>query len=103
MNWNHIILEGFCTRKLTCEKQKYFYELISTTPWKTKKIENKCYNPNYKTPRKPRYCKNRVSNHCWEKDCPHLGLSTVDEDEYKFFLKKFDEEYEYKENYDDGC
>lgn len=76
--WDYIVLEGFCFRCSSDEKHKYVYEVESTNPWRTKQMPNPNFNPNYKTPRKPRYCKNKISNICYENECPHLGLATAD-------------------------
>jgi len=75
IGWNHIIVEGFCMRKTSPKKHKYVYEIISINPYKTRKLKNPQYDKNYKTPRKPSYCKNRVTEICLMKECPYLAIS----------------------------
>jgi len=88
MQWNHLIFEGYCSRKWSIKKNKYMYQIIDTKePFKTKKIPNPKYDKNYKTPRKPRYCQNRICFICWEKNCPHLAMCPVNEKEYEMFMK----------------
>ena len=87
MDWDHLIFEGYCTRKYTTKKHKYNQEIISFDPLKTKKILNPDYDPKYRSPRKPSYCKNKVCYTCWEKNCPHLGMSPVDEETHYMFMK----------------
>ena len=93
--WSHIVLEGFCMRHCSCSKDKYHYRVIDydSHPWKTEKINNLCYDPNYRTPKKPKYCRNMICKDCWDNDCPHLGTSTPDDDEYEDIMKKIDELY----------
>jgi len=91
--WSHIILEGFCTRHLSEEKDKYVHEIVSIEPFKTIKKKNPKYDPKYRTPRKPKYCINAVCNICWEKECPYLGLSIPDEEDYENIMSKIAELY----------
>jgi len=79
IGWNFIIAEGCCMRKLSTKKDKYVYEVVSTEPWKTKKIDNPKYNPDYRVPIKPKYCKDKICYDCLENNCPHLGLSRPDD------------------------
>jgi len=87
MQWGHLIFEGFCTRTITTKKHKYNYKIISVEPWKTEKVPNPDYDPSYRTPRKPRYCQNKICFTCWKKNCPHLAMSPVDEEAYKMFME----------------
>lgn len=87
MNWNHIILEGFCCRKFSCKKDKYIYELIDVDKWKTKKVKNPNYDPKYKVPKKPKYCKGKICQDCFFEKCPHLGIGELPDDEYKKIMK----------------
>jgi len=72
--WNHIIVEGFCMRTTSPKKDKYVYELVSMEPYKTKKIKNPSYDPKYKIPKRPTYCKNKVIDICLMNECPHLAI-----------------------------
>jgi hypothetical protein len=83
MKWNHIILEGYCTRKFSTKGDKYLYKIVDTKELKTEKIENKEYDPNYRTPRKPSYCKDRICETCFFKNCPHLAVGDLPDKEYK--------------------
>jgi len=74
IGWNFIITEGYCIRKVSEKKGKYIYEVISTDPWKTKKKPNPYYDPKYRTPKKPKYCKDKICYECFENDCPYLGM-----------------------------
>ena len=94
MKWNHIVLEGFCTRKLSIKKDKYHYRLIDTKTLKTVKIDNKDYDPDYKTPKKPSYCKNRINQDCFFKNCPYLGIGEPPEKELKIIMRKICEIYD---------
>jgi len=97
--WNHIILEGFCMRKLSCAKHKYHYEVTDFDTLKTKRVPNKCYDPNYKTPRKPNYCQNIVCQVCYFKSCPHLGIGEPDDEDYDRIMRFIGEMYtDEKEN-----
>ena len=63
------------------------YKLIDSKELKTEKIINKEYDPNYHIPKKPRYCKDRICQVCFFKNCPHLGVGEVPEDDYKKIMK----------------
>jgi len=91
IGWNHIILEGFCMRKLSTKKDKYMYELVDG--FKTKKILNVEYDPKYRTPKKPKFCEDRICQVCFFKDCPHLATADLGEKEYKEIMKKINEVY----------
>ena len=91
IGWNHIILEGFCMRKTALEKGKYIYKLTTEPNFKTKKILNPFYNPNYKTPRKPSYCKNKICFECFDHWCPHLGIGKPPKDDYEKIMKATDD------------
>lgn len=91
--WNHIILEGFCTRTYSSEKNKYVYKLVDLGEWKTEKIPNPEYNKEYKTPRKPKYCKDKICQACYFKSCPHLAIGEVPIGDYKKIMKKINEVY----------
>jgi len=95
IGWNHIILEGFCCREYNCKKGKYVYEFYidDKKELRTKKVKNSCYDPKYKTPRKPKYCKDRINQDCYFKKCPHLGIGEVEETDYKKIMKKINEVY----------
>ena len=82
MQWNHLICEGYCCRKWSLKKSKYFVDVVTN-----EKIPNKVYDSNYKTPRKPKYCKNKVCFTCWEKHCKFLVMTSVDEKTFKMFMK----------------
>ena len=64
------------------KKDKYVYRLISTEPYKTEKIKNPMYDPKYKVPKKPNYCKNKITENCLMNDCYHLAIGAVDEKSY---------------------
>lgn len=87
--WAHIILEAYCARKWSEKKDKYVYEGIPGKEFKTKKVPNTMYNPNYKTPKKPNYCPNTPRYICLEKECPHLAYTDAVEDDYFFLNKKY--------------
>lgn len=89
MVWTHIILEACCARKWSDKKGKYLYELIDRKKFKTKKIPNSCYDPNYKTPKKPNYCSKIPQYICLEKNCPHLAYTNALEADYLFLNKKY--------------
>lgn len=93
MKWNHIILEGYCTRKFSTKGDKYLYKLINTKELKTEKIENPEYDPNYKTPRKPRYCEDKICQTCYFKECPYLGTCDLPKNEYKKIMLFIDKMY----------
>jgi len=94
--WSHIILEGICTRHISREKDKYNYRIKDTEeiPWKFEKVKNPYYDPKYKVPKKPKYCKSRICYDCFDNDCPYLGISKPPDDEYKDIMMKIDEMYE---------
>lgn len=95
--WSHIILEVFCLRTSDCRKGKYLYEIVNEDEFvkgetmKTKRVPNLKYDPNYRTPRKPSYCPSTPSYVCLEKDCPYLGYSNADEDDYKWLWKRYED------------
>ena len=91
MKWTHIIIEAYCGRKWSPCKSKYHYRIIGTSKdvFKTKKILNPKYDPAYRTPRKPSYCKNEVCYTCLEKECPHLCYCNANDDDYKMFFQGF--------------
>jgi hypothetical protein len=98
IGWNHIILEGFCCRTYSCKKGKYIYKFdvngnIDSLSLQKNKVLNPCYDPKYKTPRKPKYCKNHICQDCYFKNCPHLGIGEVEEKDYKKIMKKINEVY----------
>jgi hypothetical protein len=89
--WTHIILDAFCFRTSSNKKYKYQYELIDLKKHKTKKVLNPGYDPNYKTPRKPRYCPEKPMYICLEKNCPHFACSDAEKEDYLFLNKKYRE------------
>lgn len=98
MKWDHIILEAYCSRKWNTKKDKYHYEVISTDPLKTEKIPNKNYDPDYKIPNKPKYCKDKVSYNCYENNCPHLATCNADKKDYELFYSIYSEKYKDDKN-----
>jgi len=80
MVWTHIIIEGYCSRKLSCKKDKYVYT------WEkgklSQKIKNSRYDPKYKTPKKPKYCKDIPNYLCLENHCPHFGYTDAEKRVY---------------------
>ena len=93
MKWNHIILEGFCTRKISCKKGKYVYKVTNTKTWEREKIPNQCYDSTYKTPRKPSYCKDKITQDCFFKNCPFLAMGEPPEGDYKKIMKSINNIY----------
>lgn len=93
IGWNHIILEGYCMRKLSTKKDKYIYEIVDLEKFKTQKIPNKEYDSNYKTPKKPKFCEDRICQVCFFKNCPHLATADLDEKEYNKIKRKINEVY----------
>ena len=93
IGWSHIILEGYCMRKLSTKKDKYMYEIVDSKDLRTKKVKNEEYDPNYKTPKKPKFCKDRICQVCFFEECPHLATSDLDEKEYNKIMKKINEVY----------
>jgi len=91
--WNHIVFEGYCMRHVSCKKDKYNYKIIDTETFKTEKVDNPYYDPEYKVPKKPKYCKKRVCYTCFQNDCPHLGIAEPPKKEYKKIMKKINELY----------
>lgn len=83
IGWSYLIIEGHCGRKWSCKKDKYHYRVdnIEDIGSKKNKVRNKNYDKNYKTPRKPKYCKNRISFDCIE--CKHFAYSDADKRVYK--------------------
>lgn len=88
--WTHIILEAHCLRKVSTKKDKYLYEIVNNEFIKTKRIPNPNFDLAYKTPRKPEYCPGIPQYICLEKNCPHLGYTNADKEDYNFLnrLKK---------------
>ena len=99
MNWTHIIIEAYCGRKWSSCKSKYHYRVIDTSKdiLKTKKVPNPNYDPEYKTPRKPRYCKDEVCYTCLEKNCPHLAFCNAEKDDYKIFSEVWEKKVKEEE------
>jgi len=97
MNWGHLVFEAYCCRKMTIKKDKYFYKVINGDFNKTEKVLNSNYDPKYRTPQKPKYCKDKVCYTCWENNCPHLATVPVGKEEHKMFMKAYDKFVEYKE------
>lgn len=87
IGWSHIILEGFCMRKTSPKKDKYLYRGVSLDPLKTERIPNREYDLNYKTPRKPKFCKNRICFTCLEKSCKYLAFCDAEKEDYKHMDK----------------
>ena len=85
MQWNHLIFEGYCDRKWSLKGSKHFVALDSN-----EKIPNKAYDPKYKTPRKPAYCKNVICHICWEKHCKFLSMLHVDDETFEMFMKAWE-------------
>jgi hypothetical protein len=93
--WNHVIIEGYCMRGLSCERYKYNYRVIDMEhfPWQYEKVENPCYNPKYRVPKRPKYCKKKICYICLENGCPHFGYSDCEEDELEKIMEFIDEMY----------
>ena len=91
IGWRHILLEGFCLRS-NLKPGKYVYEVISTNPFKTIKKPSPYYDKDkkYKTPKKPKYCKNKVCYDCFGNDCPYLGIAEPSKDEDIKIMKMID-------------
>jgi hypothetical protein len=87
--WTHIILEGYCMRKISEKKGKHIYKCIDTKKMKFEKEPNPNYDPNYKTPKKPKYCINIPIYTCLEKDCPHFAYTNALEKDYLWMNKKY--------------
>jgi len=96
MEWNHVILECFCVRKMSIEKDKYLYEVIDNDTFKTKRVNNPHYDPKYKTPKKPKFCTNRVCQECYFNDCPHLAISEPNEKDYNKIMQYINKMYKSK-------
>ena len=89
MGWTHIILEAYCARKWSDKKDKYMYEVVNWKKFKTKKVPNSRYDPNYRTPKKPNYCPNLPQYICLEKNCPHFTYTNALKEDYLFLNKKY--------------
>jgi len=87
MVWTHIILEAYCARKWSTTRSKYLYKRLKNGSFE--KVENKNYDSNYRTPRKPGYCENTPNYACLEKNCPHLAYANAEEPDYKLLDKKY--------------
>ncbi len=87
--WTHIILEAYCTRKLSSKKDKQVYELIETKTSKFKKKSNLNYDTNYKTPKKPSYCPNIPQYKCLEKECPYFAYTNAEKKDYLSLNKRY--------------
>lgn len=88
-SWIHIILEGYCTRKYSTKKDKYVYECTNPKKMELKKIPNKDYDPNYRTPKKPSYCIDVPRFICLEKNCKHFGYCDAELEDYLWMNKKY--------------
>ena len=94
MNWNHIILEGFCLRQ-SMKPGKFIYKVIDTKTLKVEKIPNPFIKKGvkYRTPKKPRFCLNKICYDCFENNCPHLAVGRPPEYEYRKIMKRICEIY----------
>ena len=102
--WNHILLEAFCSRKWSDKKDKYLYEVVfnkkNHMTGEFKKIPNKDYDLNYKTPRKPSFCPGGTPEYvCLEKDCPFLAYCNADKSDYNIFYKVLFKKYQTEEKH----
>lgn len=93
MNWSHIILEAYCGRKWSLKKDKYFYQWPDAKKRPTNgkdfiKVKNESYDKDYKTPRKPKFCKNVPCYLCLEKGCKFLAYSNGSLKDYKILFKR---------------
>ena len=73
----------YCTRKWDglLYRRKYVYEAkFEGGDMKLIKVKNPMYKPNFKVPKKPRYCKNRITVDCINHKCKFL-IAEVGEDE----------------------
>ncbi|MCD4740450.1 hypothetical protein K8R43_04655 [archaeon] len=87
MPWTHIILEAYCSRKWSTKKDKYMYLMEKDGSFT--KTKNDDYDSNYRTPRKPSYCKNIPNYTCLEKDCPHFAYTDAEPTDYKSLDRKY--------------
>jgi len=85
--WNHIVIEGFCLRGLSEKRHKYNYKVIDSKEFKTERIDNPHYDPNYKMPRRPSYCKRKICYTCLVNNCPHFGYSECEKDEEEEIMR----------------
>lgn len=90
--WSHTILEVYCGRTWSTKKDKYLYKMLPNKKWK--RVPNDDYDPKYKVPAKPDYCVDRPCFVCLDMACPHLAYCEADEEDYKLFLKRWDEKNE---------
>lgn len=102
MNWNHILVEGFCARtwewRTAHSKYNYRVDLKRKNPFKTRKsdrVPNPKYDPNVKKPKRPKYCKKQICIDCI--GCKHLAYSEC-EDEFIERFKKMTHDYFEEEN-----
>ncbi|MCK4327524.1 MAG: hypothetical protein KAW41_03535 [Candidatus Diapherotrites archaeon] len=87
MCWTHVIIEAYCARKWSTKKGKYVYLMEDDGSFT--KVKNTSYDPNYRTPRKPSYCKGIPNYICLEKNCPHLAYANAQPADYKFLNRKY--------------
>ena len=108
MNWNHIIIEGYCAREWDWREKhsKYYYTLDfnKENPFETRKkdrVLNPKYDPTVKKPKLPKYCKKEICLECIP--CKYLAYTDVEEEIKKRFnglYRKYCDERDAEE--DDG-
>jgi len=81
MTWSNAIIELYCTRKMSEKKHKYKYKVTNFETLETKAVPNEKYDKDYKTPRKPWYCKGYPSSVCLEEDCPYMAYTVSNKEE----------------------
>lgn len=97
MKWNHILVEGFCSRVWDWrgKHSKYLYILDTEKDYtfdKPEKRRNPNYDPKVKKPKRPKYCKKKICIDCI--GCKHLAYSEVDDELLKRFKKMVHEYFE---------
>lgn len=99
MNWNHIIIEGYCARlwDYHSKHSKWVWGWEGNeNPEHRGKYPNPNYDPNVKIPRAPKNCKKEICIECVK--CKYLAYCDVDDELHKRFNKLF---HEYCEEEDD--
>jgi hypothetical protein len=78
MNWNYIIIEGFCAKNWDYNRKHNKYDYEFKDGMFEEKVLNPDYDPSVKKPNRPKYCKKKICSKCIK--CKYLAYSKIDEE-----------------------
>lgn len=84
MNWNYILVEGFCAKDWEYNRKHSEFDYVSDDRLETfTQVKNPDYDPNIQKPDSPEFCQKKITSNCIK--CPYLAYSDP-EDEFQLLF-----------------